>query len=417
MAKLKRHKNLIDTAQIPKSVKRIVQQLRDNGYDAKLVGGCVRDLLLHIKPKDFDVVTSATPFQVKRIFKQARIIGRRFRIVHVKSEIGVVEISTYRKWTKNQVDPALPTRSVVRSPKQVGTMKQDHRLRDFTVNALYLDIEKNVIFDFVGGLRDLKYGQLRCIGDPNTRFAEDCHRILRAVRFVSKLNLKLTEDLAQSLHSQRDLLEHLEPHRLSYDLEKMLLNGYAKVLCNNFIKFNFLSYIFPKIDTGEALSQTALKNTDHRVKQGKPVRFAFLLAAFYWHHYRDLNIRNDREAEILAAKQILELPSQRIALRADVRDFVIEIWRLQAKLEQRPLRNGKQVLHRKRFRAGYDLLCMRAGLGEASQEIASWWTKIQEVSEAEQEQMLKEVAPTRKRRSKRRRKPRKITAQIVTAAQ
>lgn len=337
--------------------------------------------------------------------------------MHVTSEIGVVEISTYRKWNKDHLDPTLPTRSLVRSPKQVGTMKQDHRLRDFTVNALYLDIEKNVIFDFVGGLRDLKYGQLRCIGDPETRFSEDCHRILRAVRFVSKLDLKLTEDLAQSLRSQRNLLEHLEPHRLSYDLEKMLLHGYAQALCRNFIKYKVMPYIFPEIDTRDALSQAALKNTDHRVKQGKPVRFAFLLAAFYWQHYRDLNVRNDREAEILAAKRVLELPSQRIALRADVRDFVIETWRLQAKLEQRPLRNGKQVLHRRRFRAGFDLLCMRAKLGEASQEIVSWWTKIQEESEAEQEQMLKEVAPTRKRRSKRRRKPRKANEQIVAATQ
>lgn len=416
MAKLKRHKNLIDAAQIPKSVRRIVQELRDNGFDAKLVGGCVRDLLLDIEPKDFDVVTSATPFQVKRIFKQAQIIGRRFRIVHVRSEIGVVEISTYRKWNKDHIDPAVPTRSVVRSPKQVGTMKQDHRLRDFTVNALYLDVEKNVIFDFVGGLRDLKYGQLRCIGDPETRFSEDCHRILRAVRFVSKLDLKLTEDLAQSLHTQRDLLEHLEPHRLSYDLEKMLLHGYARALCRNFVKYKFLKYIFPKIDTGDSLSQAVLKNTDDRVKQGKPVRFAFLLAAFYWHHYRDLDIRNDREAEILAAKRVLELPSRRIALRADVRDFVIETWRLQAKLEQRPLRNGKQVLQRKRFRAGYDLLCMRARLGEASQEVTSWWTKIQGVSEEEQEQMLKEASPARKRRSKRRRRPRKTSQQIVAAS-
>ena len=415
MANRKRHKNLIETARIPQSVRRIVQTLCDRGYDAKLVGGCVRDLLLDIKPKDFDVVTSATPYQVKRIFKQAQIIGRRFRIVHVKSEIGIVEISTYRRWNKDQVATPLPTRSIVRSPKQVGTMKQDYRLRDFTVNALYLDIEKNVIFDFVGGLRDLKHGQLRCIGDPKTRFAEDCHRILRAVRFASKLDLKITDDLAQSLHSERELLEHLEPHRLSYDLEKMLLHGYAQTLCSNLIKLNFLWYIFPDIDTQEALSQAALKNTDLRVKQGKPVRFAFLLAAFYWHHYRDLNIRNDREAEICAAKQILELPSQRVSLRADVRDFVIETWRLQAKLEQRPLRNGKQVLQRKRFRAGFDLLCLRANLGEANQEIANWWTKIQEVSEEEQEEMLKAVAPTRKRRSKRRRRPRKSQEQVVTA--
>lgn len=416
MPKLKRHKNLIDTAQIPNSVRRIVQKLLDNGYDAKLVGGCVRDLLLGTEPKDFDVVTSATPLQVKRIFKHAQIIGRRFRIVHVKSEIGVVEISTYRKTGINRKDPAVPTRSLVRSPKQVGTMKKDHLLRDFTVNALYFDIKRNVIFDYVGGLRDLKYRQLRCIGDPETRFHEDCHRLLRALRFVSKTDLNLTEELDRALHSQGELLQHLEPHRLSYDLEKMLLHGYARPLFRNFVKYKFLAYIFPEIDSNSALSQAALKNTDHRVKRGKPVRFAFLLATFYWHHYRDLNIRNDREAEILAAKRVLELPSQRIALRADVRDFVIETWRLQAKLEQRPLRNGKQMLHRKRFRAGYDLLCMRANLGEASQEIASWWTKIQEVPETEQEQMLKEVSPVRKRKSKRRRKPRRTSQQVIAAS-
>lgn len=415
MPKLTTHKGLIDSAQVPKPIKRIVRKLKDNGYDAKLVGGCVRDTLLGLKPKDFDVVTSATPNQVKRIFDHAQIIGRRFRIVHVKCEIGVVEVSTYRKGNQKKQDPTMPVRSLVRSPKQVGTMKHDYVLRDFTVNALYFDIERNVIYDFVRGLKDLKHRQLRCIGDPVTRFNEDCHRILRAVRFVSKLGFQLTDALEQSLYAQTHLLALLEPHRLSYDLEKMLLHGYARALCRNLVKYKFLPYIFPAIDTNDPLSQAALKNTDDRVKIGKPVRFAFLLAAFYWNHYRDANVRNDREAEIRAAKEILEYPAEQIALRADVRDFVIETWRLQAKLEQRPLRNGKQLLGRKRFRAGYDLLCMRANLGEASQEIANWWTKIQELPEAEQEQMLKEVAPARKRRSKRRRRPRRASQQESTA--
>ena len=416
MPKLKKYKSLISSTQVPDPVRRIVRKLHDHGYDAKLVGGCVRDILLGIQPKDFDVVSSATPLQVKRIFNRAQIIGRRFRIVHVKCEIGIVEVSTYRKTSNSSLDPALPSRSLMRSPRQVGTMKQDHLLRDFTVNALYFDIERNTIFDFVGGLRDLKSRQLRCIGDPETRFIEDCHRILRAIRFLSKLDLELTVDLEQSLHTHRNLLEHLEPHRLSYDLEKMLLHGYADELCSNFVKYDFLPYIFPEIDTNNPLSQAALQNTDNRVKMGKPVRFAFLLSAFYWHHYRDANITNNRDAEILAAKKILELPSKHIALRADIRDFVIETWRLQAKLEQRPLRNGRQLILRKRFRAGYDLLCMRANLGQASQEIADWWTKIQEVPEAEQEQMLKEVAPTRKRRSRRRRKPRATTQQEISVS-
>lgn len=416
MPKLKKYKNLISSTQIPNPVRRIVRKLHENGYDAKLVGGCVRDILLGIKPKDFDVVTSATPLQVKRIFNHAQIIGRRFRIVHVKCEIGVVEISTYRKTTNNHGDPSKPLRSLMRSPRHVGTMKQDHLLRDFTVNALYYDVQRNSIFDFVGGLRDLKNRQLRCIGNPETRFTEDCHRILRAVRFLTKLNVELTDELEQSLHAHRYLLEHLEPHRLGYDLEKMLLHGYARELFNNLVKYDFLPYMFPEIDPNNPLSQVALKNTDSRVKVGKPVRFAFLLCAFYWHHYRDANISNNREAEIMAAKRILEHPSKRIALRADIRDFVIETWRLQAKLEQRPLRNGKQLLHRKRFRAGYDLLCMRANLGQASQDIADWWTKIQELPDEEQEQMLKEVAPARKRRSKRRRTARASTQPVVSVS-
>lgn len=415
MAKLKRHKGLIDSTHVPKPIKRIVRKLKDNGYDAKLVGGCVRDILLGLTPKDFDVVTSATPNQVKRIFNHAQIIGRRFRIVHVKCEFGVVEVSTYRKGSKKTTNPTVPARSLVRSPKQVGTMKQDYRLRDFTVNALYFDIERNVIYDFVRGLKDLQHRQLRCIGDPESRFNEDCHRILRAVRFVSKLDFQLTEALERSLQAQTHLLVHLEPHRLSYDLEKMLLHGYARTLCSNLVKYRLLPYILPAIDTSEPLSQAALKNTDHRVKIGKPVRFAFLLSAFYWHHYRDADVQNDREAEIQAAKKILDYPAEQIALRADVRDFVIETWRLQAKLEQRPLRNGKQLLGRKRFRAGYDLLCMRANIGEASQEIVNWWAKIQKLPEAEQEQMLKAVAPARKRRSKRRRRPRKASQQVATA--
>ena len=416
MSKLKKYKDLISSSRVPNSVRRIVRKLHDNGYDAKLVGGCVRDILLDIKPKDFDVVTSATPLQVKRIFNHAQIIGRRFRIVHVKCEIGIVEISTYRKTANNSRDPSLPSRSLMRSPRHVGTMKQDHLLRDFTVNALYYDIKRNTIFDFVGGMRDLKHRQLRCIGDPETRFTEDCHRILRAVRFLSKLNFELTEELEQSLRTNRDLLDHLEPHRLGYDLEKMLLHGYAHELCSNFVKYDFLPYIFPEIDPNDPLSQAALKNTDSRVRVGKPVRFAFLLCAFYWHHYRGANVSNNREAEIMAAKKVLEYPSRHIALRADVRDFVIETWRLQAKLEQRPLRNGKQLLHRKRFRAGYDLLCMRANLGQVNKEIADWWTKIQAVPEEEQEQMLKEVAPVRKRRSRRRRKPTGTSQKAVSVS-
>ena len=416
MPKLKKYKDLISSTQVPNPVRRIVRKLHDHGYDAKLVGGCVRDILLGIKPKDFDVVTSATPLQVKRIFNYAQIIGRRFRIVHVKCEIGVVEISTFRKTTNERRDPSLPSRSLMRSPRQVGTMKQDHLLRDFTVNALYYDIQRNTIFDFVDGLRDLKKRKLRCIGDPETRFSEDCHRILRALRFLSKLDLELTDELEQSLHAHQGLLEHLEPHRLGYDLEKMLLHGYAQELCNNLVKYDVLPHIFPEIDPNNPLSQAALRNTDNRVKIGKPVRFAFLLSAFYWHHYKDANISNNREAEIIAAKRVLEFPSTNIALRADIRDFVIETWRLQAKLEQRPLRNGKQLLLRKRFRAGYDLLCMRANLGEASQDIADWWTKIQTVPEEEQEQMLKEVAPKRKRRSKRRKTPRSTTQKVASIA-
>ena len=416
MPKLKKYKDLISSTQVPNPVRRIVRKLHDHGYDAKLVGGCVRDILLGIKPKDFDVVTSATPLQVKRIFNYAQIIGRRFRIVHVKCEIGVVEISTFRKTTNDLRDPSLPSRSLMRSPRQVGTMKQDHLLRDFTVNALYYDISRNTIFDFVGGMRDLKKQQLRCIGDPETRFTEDCHRILRAVRFLSKLNLELTDELEQSLRAHRDLLEHLEPHRLGYDLEKMLLHGSAHELCNNLVKYDFLPYIFPEIDPNNPLSQAALRNTDNRVRVGKPVRFAFLLSAFYWHHYKDANISNNREAEIMAAKKVLEYPSEHIALRADVRDFVIETWRLQAKLEQRPLRNGKQLLLRKRFRAGYDLLCMRANLGQVSQDLADWWTKIQAVPEEEQNQMLKEVAPKRKRRSKRRKTPIATTQKVVSVS-
>ncbi len=416
MPQLKKHKNLIDTAQIPKPVIRIVRKLSESGFDTKLVGGCVRDMLLGIKPKDFDIVTSATPLQVKRVFNRARIIGRRFRIVHVKCEIGIVEISTYRKTNNNRQDPSTPSRSLMRSPRQVGTMKQDHLVRDFTVNALYFDITRNMIYDFVGGLKDVKNRRLRCIGDPETRFTEDCHRMLRAVRFLSKLNLEIADDLEQSLRAHRDLLEFLEPHRLGYDLEKMLLHGYAGALCQNLVKYDLLNYIFPEIDPDDSLCQTALQNTDKRVKIGKPVRFAFLLSAFYWHHYREANVANNREAEISVAKRILQYPAENIALRADVRDFVIETWRLQAKLEQRPLRNGKQLLLRKRFRAGYDLLCMRARVGQASQKIADWWTKIQEVSEVEQEQMLKEVAPTRKRRSRRQKRQSTPNRQAVVAS-
>ncbi len=406
MARLRKHRNLISVSQIPKTIQRILGRLHDHGYDAKLVGGCVRDLLLGVTPKDFDVVTNATPVQIKHIFSRAHIIGRRFPIVHVRSDLGIVEISTYRKPSKTTRKHRKEQGLKLHDVQTYGSIKQDYFLRDFTINALYYDLRNQLIYDYVRGLDDINHRVLRTLGDDQERFKEDSHRVLRAIRFKAKLNLELTPSLEDALSNSRHLLQGLEPHRLRYDLEKLFLGGYGVAVFNELLQYDFFDFIFPGVDQNDPLVLLSLNNTDQRVHMGKSARLAFLFTAFYWRQFQDHATHESLEADWNTSQLIFDQLESTFALTNVIKVFAFRTWILQHMMDTYPPHHPKQIMAYKRFRAGYDLLWLRSKTGEVDQKISDWWTRIQEVSLEEREQMINALAaPKKRRRRRRKRKP------------
>lgn len=396
-----RLKNLLSADRIPPDVRAIVTTLLEKGYDAKVVGGCIRDLLLDIQPKDFDVVTDATPHEVKSLFSHAFVIGRRFKLVHVQNQKEITEVSTYRKRAKRRPSHRKNHLNLY------GSIDDDHFLRDFTINALYFDLETAEVLDYWGGLRDIKNGQLRCIGDPATRLAEDPCRILRAVRFVSKLPLELEPKLLKTIRKNAGAIRNLKPARLENELQKMFLNGAATNAYTKLGKLRLLEILFPSSGTHNPLALRAMQNSDERVADEKPVTLAFLLAAIHWEQFKTLGNydstgRMSISKSIAAAESILKRQREVLRVTKQMRDFVVETWTLQTRLERdRPTRVRELLLHN-RFRAAYDLLVLRASIGEASSRMAQWWTDLQSMELEEQSIAIEEMklAPRRKRRKR-----------------
>ena len=409
LSKPKRHKNLIARTQIPTDVQKIIFQLLDRKFDAKLVGGCIRDLLLDVTPKDFDIVTNAKPQQVVDVFKRARLIGRRFRIVHVNTSIGIVEISTYRKVTKPSI---LVTngRKDREALNRYGKINDDYRLRDFTINALYYDLREEVVLDFTNGLQDIRSQTLRTIGNPERRFKEDCHRILRAVRFQSKLEFKLAPQLAAAIKKSKPALRNLERSRLHDDLRKLLLSGFGVISFTNLSKHQVSNLIFPHSSPRDPLTIAALANTDRRINDHKPVRIEFLLAAMYWNRFRESLSNHEskpssHEDNRQITSHVLALVSGIFTITNTMLEFINGTWFLQSRLEQYPPTKIKDTLARKRFRAAYDLLVLRASCNDVDQKLADWWTNIQTLPNEEQQKLIAELEPKkrRKRRAKKKR--------------
>lgn len=408
MSRPKRYKNLIDRTQIPIDVQKIVHQLLDQDFDAKLVGGCVRDLLLEISPKDFDIVTSAKPDQVATLFRSARLIGRRFRIVHVQTSIGIVEISTYRRFTKAAAiaDHRRKDREAL---NKYGKIRDDYRLRDFTINALYYDLSKDEVLDFTNGMQDIKTRTLRTIGNPQHRFEEDCHRVLRAIRFESKLPVTLEPQLAKVIKKSKPLLRNLERSRLRDDLRKLLLSGHGRESFKNLAIHRIRSLLFPYSSDQDALTIAALENTDRRVQRDEPVRLEFLLAAMYWKRFFEYKTTNNVEPNSLEenwhiTRQVLANTSNVFKITNVMIEFVNGTWFLQSRLEENPPKKIMDTLARKRFRAAYDLLALRVECGEVAQSIVDWWTKIQNLEPTEQQQLIATLEPKKRKRRRRKKK-------------
>ena len=414
----------ISRKQISPHALKVLRGLQEGGYEAYLVGGCVRDLLLGYEPKDFDVATNASPEQVHRLFRKSRLIGRRFKLVHVGFGRDVIEVATFR--APPEVEQHVDDQGRIMRDNVFGTLEQDAWRRDFTVNALYYNIQDFSIVDYTGGLADLKAGKIRLIGDVETRYREDPVRILRAIRFVGKLGLKLDDETERLVPQCANLLADIPAARLFDETLKLYLSGNAAVTHELLCHYGIFDILFPQTAAmlgtevdgfPRTLLIKALENTDKRIEEGKPVTPAFLFAALLWEPVRQhWQIHKERGIPNIPALQraATEVISQQVTRVAVPKRYTLDtrdIWGLQPRLEQRQGKRAFKQLTHPKFRAGYDFLLLRAQSGEQPEALADWWTEFQFASESEQLSLVKNLLPVGvvkgkpKARRRRRRKP------------
>jgi poly(A) polymerase len=395
----------------------VLNRLKDAGYASLLVGGCVRDLLLGREPKDFDVVTDARPEEIKKVCHNARLIGRRFRLAHVRFGRDIIEVATFRAApVMDDSEPSTHDNNIF------GTREEDARRRDFSVNALYYDISDRSIIDYVGGVADLESGVLRMIGDPTRRYREDPVRMLRAVRFAAKLGFRLDQETAAPIRELGSLLLQVSPARMFEEVLKLFHGGYAVETFEMLRTFGLFRFLFPLTDESLALEEQhfprtlvplALTNTDTRVTADKPVTPAFLFAALLWEPVRLKAAA--RQAHGMRSQEALERAAEEV-LRDQLTHVMIpkrfsvpmrEIWSMQARFERRAGQQPLRLLEHKRFRAAYDFLMLRVECDEADRALGEWWTRIQEVDDAERRSMIAVVASSGGTRPKGRRRRRR----------
>ncbi|GAB6067569.1 polynucleotide adenylyltransferase PcnB [Methylothermus subterraneus] len=395
-------------------------RLKQAGFRACLVGGCVRDLLLGREPKDFDVVTDARPEQVKALFRNCRLVGRRFRLAHVQFGGEIIEVATFRAAAApgREGDWAQEESGRVLRDNVFGTIEEDAFRRDFTANALYYDIADFSVIDYVGGMEDLRRGVLRLIGDPESRYREDPVRMLRAVRFMTKLGFVLDPTCEEPLRRLAPLLAGIPPARLYDEALKLFLSGFAVQTFEWLRHYGLFEFLFPA--TEEALKVEhqgfpstfllrALEAADRRLSEGKPVAPYFLYAALLWAPVR-LEAERRQAAGAApgvalqeAVSAVLTEQVQRVAIPRRIALPMREVWMLQPRFERRQGGRPLRLVEHPRFRAGYDFLLLRSAAGEVEPELAGWWTRFLEAGEEERRQMLQ---GPRQRRPRSRRKAR-----------
>lgn len=396
----------------------VTATLQRAGYAGLIVGGCVRDLLLGLTPKDFDVATDATPEEVRDLFRRSRLVGRRFRIAHVRYGRELIEVSTFRRAVAEEADERSHSAAgMILRDNVYGNLEEDAFRRDFTINALYYDPQREEILDYTGGLDDLESGRLRFIGDPLTRVREDPVRALRAIRFQAKLDCELTEPFARCFAEAAALMSAVPPARLFDEIQKVLMSGQAERAWRGIVATPLRAALFPGCDPADPLVPKAMANTDARIQEDKPVTPGFLLAVLLWADYRarqsDLLAElPPAEARLHAATDCLAEQQQIIAIPRRFSQFIREVWHLQERLEARPAKAIERLAGHARFRAAYDFLMLRAQSGSEAgnamvTEAAEWWTRYQAVGGEERQAMIDErrqLAPKKKRRRRSKRK-------------
>ena len=423
----------ISRTNISDSALKVMSRLRSQGYQGYLVGGAVRDLMLGNHPKDFDVATDATPEQVHELFRNSRIIGRRFKIVHVRFGREIIEVTTFR----GHHDDTEPEGQRPRAPKHsqqaasgmllrdnvYGSLEDDAIRRDFTVNALYYCSSDFTVFDYAQGVKDLEKRQIRIIGDPEKRYREDPVRLLRAIRFAAKLDFDIETETAEPIADLAYMLEAIPAARLFDEMLKLFMAGYALRTFTLMREYQLLDHLFPATATALdespyalPLIEAAMRSTDERIAAEKPVTPAFILAALLWPPTIQLKqqIEDSGEAPLAALQEAAQtIVSEQIHHIAIPRRFTMpmkEIWEFQLRLLKRRGKQVKSQVSHRRFRAAYDFLLLREASGEDLDGLGKFWTELQEKlppapPPGDENEIREEEAPRRRRR--RRRRPRK----------
>jgi poly(A) polymerase len=387
---------------VSRSALRVCETLQKAGHRAYIVGGAVRDLLLDIAPKDFDIATDATPEQIKSHFRRAFIIGRRFKLVHVMFGQETIEVSTFRALVN--VDRLIDEHGRVLADNLYGEQNEDSARRDFTINALYYDPTTGEVLDYHDGVKDLRARRLRMIGDPAERYREDPVRMLRAVRFAAKLGFAIDEATREPIHRMAELIENVPAARLFDEMLKLLTSGHS-VACITRLRAEGLHHgVLPLLDVileqpaGERFVMLALSRTDERARAGKRISPGFLFATLLWNDvlakWNARLARNENRIPALnaAIDETIDAQTEKLAIQRRFVSDMREIWGLQPRFERRTGRSPFRLLEHLRFRAGYDFLLLRAAADEIPVELGDWWTRFSQASPDEREQLVIEAA-------------------------
>ncbi len=412
--------HLIDKSLLSNGAIKTTEGLQKAGFEAFVVGGAVRDLLLNRRPKDFDIATDATPEEVNRVFRRSRIIGRRFRLVHVMFGDETIEVSTFRgshliDSTDDSDGKVADSGRIIRD-NVFGSIAEDAIRRDFTANALYYNPATEEVLDFHNGLADIKAGILRMIGDPATRYAEDPVRMLRAVRLSAKLGLKIDKATEAPIAKLADLLEDVPPSRLFDEMLKLFLSGHAIESIDVLRKQNLHHGLLPMLDVvleqplGERFVMLAMQNTDDRILSGKSTNPSFLFASLLWHEmlaaWKQYQAEGNHliPAMHLAMNEVIDIQAEKLAIHNRYTATMKEIWGMQPRFEQRAGKRPFSLLEHPRYRAGYDFLLLRCESGEIDTELGEWWTAFANASGEERTTMLQTDSSPKKRHKRPRKK-------------
>ncbi len=379
----------------------IVKKLNKNSFEGWFVGGCIRDALTNIVAKDIDIVTNATPEQIRKIFKSSRIIGRRFKLVHIFKGNKIIEVATFRASSSETNS----SKSVIKDgfgkilrDNIWGNINQDCLRRDFTINAIYFDPLRKKIFDIHNGIEDTNRKRIVSIGNPLKRFEEDPVRSLRAIRFSSKLNFKIEKDIKTAIYEKGYLLQGVSNARRFDEFNKLFMHGKSNANYQKLDSFHLLKYLVASADTknpySETLQRLALKNTDTRIRSSKSVTPGFLIAALLWPKLiaQSKSISSINTRKFFRNMDTLLREQQSLtAIPRRFHPYIKDIWSLQLKLETRISKQPYRTLSSPRFRAAYDLLLLRTKAVNRDKELSDWWTKFQTVNRKIKMSMLKEL--------------------------